>query len=165
MVRRGAIAESDEDKRLRGNPGKRKLKPEDKETEEKKPEEKFLPPPPKHLDKFAKDEWDRMSAEMSTYGSLKKTDLTVFEFYCSAVGDVRRLREYLKKNQRYIKLRNNTFTPRPEVRELNEAIKAVQKWAPLLGLTPNSRIGLKLKPEKNESSNPGKSSQLSEIFD
>ncbi len=163
MGRRGATAESYEEMKERGNPGKRKP-PKDEATNSKKTGEPFLPPPPKNLDKFAKAEWINMSTEMAKFDSLCATDLSVFEFYCQAVGDVRRLREYLKDNGRYVTHRNNTHTPRPEVKELAEAQKAVQKWAPLLGLTTSARIGLKLKP-RYESNKSESDSELSEIFD
>lgn len=163
MGRRGAKAETYEEMLERGNPGKRKP-PKDYEPENKEPGQEFLPAPPKHLDKYAKEEWINMSTEMAKLNSLSATDLSVFEFYCLAVGDVRRLREFLAKNKRYVQNNNKTYTPRPEVKELAEAQKAVQRWAPLLGLTPSARIGLKLKP-RNASTNTGSSSKLSEILD
>jgi len=67
---------------IQGNPGKRKLN----DAEPAPPGVDRLPPPPSHLSQIAMDKWDDMGPVLLGMGCLTRSDLDVFETYCTVYG-------------------------------------------------------------------------------
>ena len=66
---------------LRGNPGKRPIKPEPEPTVPEK-----LPEPPAFLDEQAQNEWWRVAPELHALGLLTVVDTMPLAAYCDAFG-------------------------------------------------------------------------------
>jgi P27 family predicted phage terminase small subunit len=66
---------------LKGNPGKRPLRPEVEPQYLDEP-----PPPPDHLSTFAREEWVRLAPELVRMRLLSSADTGSFAIYCDAFG-------------------------------------------------------------------------------
>src|SRR4249920_2704931 len=66
-------------KLLKGNPGKRPIRPEPEPAVPATP-----PDPPEFLDEHAKNEWWRVAPELHALGLLTVLDLAPFAAYCQA---------------------------------------------------------------------------------
>ena len=72
---------------VQGNPGKRRLN----DAEAVSPKLDALPPPAAHLSPLAKDKWEDMGPVLLGMGCLTRSDLDVFEVYCSIYARLREM--------------------------------------------------------------------------
>lgn len=149
-------------KLLKGNPGHRPP-PED----EPKPEPN-IPKCPKHLDKEARQEWNRMVKELESLGMLTNLDKAVFALYCQTYST-------WAQASRQIQEKGMVFTTAPSTRTLKDgsvkvsggglpivnpyfsiADKAKEQMMKALiemGMTPSSRSRVKATPPPKEAEN------------
>jgi P27 family predicted phage terminase small subunit len=138
-------------KMMEGNPGKRRLP-----VNEPIPEDKSKPMPPKQLDAYALEEWDRVCDGLHGMGILYSIDMAILAAYCVAYSRWRRAEEELIKEE---KVRNidsllkeipstGRVMPHPLVTVASEASKDMIRYAAHLGMTPSARAGLGVDPRK-----------------
>jgi P27 family predicted phage terminase small subunit len=77
-------------KLLRGNPGKRPIRPEPQPEQPPTPLE-----PPDFLSAYARDEWRRVAPELHRLGLLTTLDVAILAAYCSAYARWRTTEELL----------------------------------------------------------------------
>jgi P27 family predicted phage terminase small subunit len=121
-------------KLLRGNPGKRRVNAPDERLPAAVPE------CPAHLEGEARQEWDRMSAELFRLGLLTALDRAALSAYClawgrwvEAEGVVKRTGEVLKSKETGNMYRN------PYLDVANRAMKQMKEFLTEFGMTPSSR--------------------------
>lgn len=134
-------------KMLQGNPGKRKLNDEEPDFG------MGAPPRPTWLDRYAKQEWDRLSEILVSARVLTKGEIGVLAVACDAYSQLRQCKDYLKKtgSLSYATTLLNgdkVYRPYPEAIRRESARKQYLSSLAELGLTPSSRTKVKRIPEK-----------------
>lgn len=129
---------------LNGNPSKIDLK--EREAREPKPRKK-APPCPKHLDKWAKKEWNRMAPILERLGLLTEADGTAFAAYCQL---------YSRWIQLENRIQNQNVTDfmlldkqHPLVVASRQTLQLLRSVCTELGMTPSAR-GRMLTPGEPE---------------
>ena len=140
-------------KRKMGNPGRRPLP----ENEPQPPEE--MPDAPAHLDRYAREEWDRMAPIAFNMGVLTTADRAVFSAYCMAYSRWRRAEEVIQKEAReenkeglFVAKKTGTLVVNPLLKVSQEAAHDMLKYAVEMGLTASARARLAVSPQKKEKS-------------
>jgi P27 family predicted phage terminase small subunit len=131
---------------LRGNPGKRPLRPEPEPARE--PE---CPDAPSYLTGYAIDEWYSVGPELHRLGLLTVLDVSSFAGYCEAHHRWRLAREALQRmadrdpitHGLLVKTAIGDARRNPLVRAVEAAADEMLAWASEFGLTPvaRARIG------------------------
>src|SRR5262245_3271377 len=127
---------------LRGNPGKRAVRPEPQPTQT--PE---TPDPPPFIVGYAADEWWRCGPELHRLGLLTIIDLMPFAAYCEAYARWRSAEEALYQMAERdqvtgaLLIRSADGNPRqnPLVRMAHNAAADMLRFAAEFGLTPSAR--------------------------
>jgi P27 family predicted phage terminase small subunit len=127
---------------LRGNPGKRPMKPEPQP--EQLPD---MPSPPPHIIGFARDEWQATGIELYRLGLLTKVDVAAFSCYCFSYGQWRAAAETLAKmqandpitNGMMIKTKYGDAAANPLVAVVRKHAGDVVRYAGEFGLTALAR--------------------------
>lgn len=115
------------------------------------------PPPPKHLDTFAKEEWRRIMPYLIDQQIVTKVDLTGVETYCDMISTIRKTRLLM---QRALKdAAQSEDGDSAEYQRLfgvvNRASVTARQLAAEYGLTPVSRMKLgELTKEDDDADNP-----------
>jgi P27 family predicted phage terminase small subunit len=132
---------------LRGNPGKRPMKPEPQ------PEQAAnVPDPPPFITGYAADEWWRTAPELHRLGLLTRIDVPALAAYCHAFGQWRMAAESLAKmqandpimNGMIIKTKYGDAAMNPLVSIARKHAGDVIRYASEFGLTPVARTRLAL---------------------
>jgi P27 family predicted phage terminase small subunit len=131
--------------RLRGNPGKRKLRPGPQPSRTE-----LVPEPLPFLSEYAKEEWQRVAPELHVLGLLTPLDHTAFGAYCNAYSQWRTAVEVLARlasNDPIMSgllVRNVDGTPRrnPLIKVAKDAARDMSTFAGHFGLTPVARTRL-----------------------
>jgi P27 family predicted phage terminase small subunit len=125
-------------KKLQGNPGKRKLNPDEPAPPA------GIPECPDYLDVLARREWKRVSALLAASGILTEIDGTALAAYCQAYshwldaeGQVRKLGTIVKTPSGYPILN-------PHVVLAKQAMQQMHKFLVEFGMTPSSRSRLRI---------------------
>jgi P27 family predicted phage terminase small subunit len=132
-------------KLLRGNPGKRPLKPE--------PEPAIAPAcpePPLFLDAYARDEWHRVAPELWRIGLLRVTDVACLAVYAMAYSQWRQASEALARiaagdpvmHGLLVKTADGNARRNPLVKVASDAASDMLMVAGLFGLTRVARARL-----------------------
>jgi P27 family predicted phage terminase small subunit len=130
---------------LRGNPGKRPMKPE--------PQPKiaaYVPEPPPFITGYAADEWWRAAPELHRLGLLTQIDVPALAAYCHAFGQWRLAAESLAMMQAndpimhgmIIKTKYGEAAMNPLVSIARKHAGDVIRYAAEFGLTPVARARL-----------------------
>ena len=129
-------------KLIRGNPGRRPVRPE--------PEPQIaeqLPEPPDFLSEDAKGEWRRIIEEMVRLRLVTSVDTTLFAVYCESVAHWKAAVEALGRmaaqdpvmHGLLIKDRDGEARQNPLVRVVRNAGETMLRYAAEFGLTPVAR--------------------------
>lgn len=105
-----------------------------------------IPAPPKHLSKYAKKEWKRMSDILHAMGLLTQLDYSEFSLYCQAYGRWVEAEEKLLKTGLVVKTTNGNPINSPFLNIASSAMRDCHKFLSEFGMTPSSRT--KIKTEK-----------------
>jgi P27 family predicted phage terminase small subunit len=130
---------------LRGNPGKRPMRPE--------PQPEIaadVPEPPAFITGYAADEWHRTAPELHRLGLLTRIDVPALAAYCHAFGQWRMAAESLAKmqandpmmNGMIIKTKYGDAAMNPLVSIARKHASDVIRYAAEFGLTPIARTRL-----------------------
>ena len=130
---------------LRGNPGKRPMKPE--------PQPEIaadVPEPPPFITGYAADEWWKTAPELHRLGLLTRIDVPALAAYCHAFGQWRMAAESLAKmqandpimNGMIIKTKYGDAAMNPLVSIARKHAADVIRYASEFGLTPVARTRL-----------------------
>ncbi len=130
---------------LRGNPGKRPMKPE--------PQPEIaadVPEPPPFIAGYAADEWGRTAPELHRLGLLTRIDVPALAAYCHAFGQWQMAAESLAKmqandpimNAMIIKTKYGDAAMNPLVSIARKHAADVIRYASEFGLTPIARTRL-----------------------
>jgi P27 family predicted phage terminase small subunit len=130
---------------LRGNPGKRPMKPE--------PQPEIaadVPEPPAFITGYAADEWWRTAPELHRLGLLTRVDVPALAAYCHAFGQWRMAAESLAKmqandpimNGMIIRTKYGDAAMNPLVGIARKHAGDVIRYAGEFGLTPVARTRL-----------------------
>jgi P27 family predicted phage terminase small subunit len=139
-------------KKLRGNPGGRKLNPEPDFGTDRKPA------CPAWLDKDAKAEWRAVVNRLYDAGIVKSVDRSVLAAYCVAFS---RWRRFEKAAQEFklpvLKSEGGNWYMNPAILMAQSAMKEMLACAAQLGMTPSAR-------SKIVTSRPVKEKTLADIL-
>jgi P27 family predicted phage terminase small subunit len=139
-------------RKLRGNPGKRKVVPDKAapmkgEHPEPKPGEIAtlpIPAPPQHLSKLAKDTWRAYAPELVRSGLLRNLDSMSFEQFCETRARWMRAMKFIgKKKNGETYEKDGVIRLRPEAKIASECAKQLRSYAQEFGLTPAARTKVK----------------------
>ena len=118
-----------------------------------------LPSPPSHLDKYAKEEWDRLASGLHTIGILYEVDTAVFAAYCQAYSRWRTAEEGIQKSAGIegavfgalvCLTTKGTLMKHPLVDISEKAAAAMVKYSLEFGLSPSARARLAIDPGKKK---------------
>ena len=132
-------------KLLRGNPGKRPIKPE--------PQPRVaegVPEPPAHLTDDARLEWERIAPELYRLGLLTVLDTQTLVAYCDAYGRMMTCKRAIAlmaakdplTRGLMIKTTNGNVIQNPLVGTMNKAALNMVRYASEFGLSPCARTRL-----------------------
>lgn len=139
-------------KRLRGNPGKRKIIPDTAapmkgEHPAPKPGEIAtlpIPPPPQHLSRLAKQTWREYAPELVLSGLLRHLDSMSFEQFCETRARWMRAMKFIgKKKNGETYEKDGVIRLRPEAKIASDCAKQLRSYANDFGLTPAARTKVK----------------------
>jgi P27 family predicted phage terminase small subunit len=130
---------------LRGNPGKRPMRPEPRPAIEPK-----CPDPPAFLSPYAQDEWWRVAPELHVLGLLTSVDVACLAAYCAAYATWREAAEALEKSAArdeqwhglLIKGVDGNVRRNPLVKIAADAAEDMLRFAGEFALTPVARSRL-----------------------
>ncbi len=112
------------------------------------PEE--MPDCPSHLDKEAKKEWKRVGVILQNIGLMTQLDMAVLAGYCKSYSQwVEATLEVQARGMVYKKV-DGTPGLNPYLRIANDAYDRMMKAAVLIGLSPSSRVNLKVEKPKEK---------------
>jgi P27 family predicted phage terminase small subunit len=130
---------------LKGNPGKRPARklPEPARTKE-------CPPPPRHLQGYAKEAWLELAPELHRLNLLTTLDVGPFSVYCAAYAMWRQadeaIEEMAKQDPRghvlTVKGSAGSQITNPLLRIASQAMDDMRRIGAEFGLSPNARLRL-----------------------
>ena len=130
---------------LKGNPGKRPARspPEPARADE-------CPPPPTHLNGYAKETWLQVAPELFRLGLLTLLDMGPFAAYCSAAAQLRQAEEAIERMAKQdprghaltVKGSAGSQVKNPLLRIASQAMADMQRIGAQFGLTPSGRLRL-----------------------
>ncbi len=132
MTIRGRKPKPTREKKLRGNPGKRRLNQREAKADP------CIPSCPKHLNAHAKAEWKRVAEELYQAGLLTQLDRGALAAYCGAYG--RWVAVEIQLKAKYLAVGSTgSYVVNPLVRAANVLRAQVVSFAAEFGMTPSSR--------------------------
>jgi len=137
MARTGRPPEPTKLKLIKGNPGKRPIKPEPKPPPSK-------PLRPQWLVGYARAEWERVVPTLDRLGLLTVVDRSVLAAYCEATAGLKaaskdlRERGYLIKSKR----EDGALVKNPSNQLLRDYARLIATYSSMLGLSPGDRVRL-----------------------
>ncbi len=132
-----------EDKKMRGNPGKRRLEEDLTNAVEKLFE---LPPAPAHLGMYGKKEWDRTGPNLVKLRLLAESDLPAFEAYCMNI-DLMIESKIMINNEGMTIMGSRGPVRNPAIAAFGQASTAIRGFVAEFGLSPSARSRIKLPSE------------------
>jgi P27 family predicted phage terminase small subunit len=119
-------------RKLRGNPGKRPMRPT--------PEPAILPKcpePPEWLHEYAREEWWRTAPQLHVLGLLSSVDIACLSACCSSYGMWRQASEELAREQGLLVMTQAGDQRRsPLIKIIADAASDMVRYAGEFGLTP-----------------------------
>lgn len=110
-----------------------------------------MPKCPRHLNKAARAEWNRMVKELEPLGILTNLDKAIFAVYCEAFSTWAEATTKIQE-MGMVRITKNGFTEQnPYFPIANKAKEQMMKALVELGMTPSSRSRVKVPPKEEES--------------
>jgi P27 family predicted phage terminase small subunit len=132
-------------KLLQGNPGRRKLSPDEPEPKA------MLPPAPEHLDEEAVAEWQRMGEKLHKLGLVTEIDKSALAVYCMAwsrwVEAEGKIKEF---GSVMISPKSGFLVQSPYLQIANRSMEQMMKVLVEFGMTPSSRSRIHVAPRQEE---------------
>ena len=119
-------------RKLRGNPGKRPMRPP--------PEPAILPKcpePPEWLHEYAKEEWWRTAPQLHVLGLLSSVDIACLSAYCSSYAMWRQASEELERLT--VETQAGDLRRHPLIKVIADVASDMVRYAGEFGLTPVAR--------------------------
>jgi len=110
-----------------------------------------MPRCPAHLNKAAKIEWKRAGKILQDIGLMTDLDMAVFAGYCDAFAQWAEATEKVHETGLVYKKTDGSPALNPYLRVAREAYERMMRAAVLLGLSPSSRVGLKVEKPRPKS--------------
>jgi P27 family predicted phage terminase small subunit len=120
-------------KKLEGNPGKRKFNPDEPDPDSE------IPTMPAHLDATAKAEWKRITPQLLSLGLISEVDRGPIAAYCQAWSRWVDAEENIQRFGSVIKTPKGYPVQSPYLGIANHAMDQVRKFAIEFGMTPAAR--------------------------
>jgi P27 family predicted phage terminase small subunit len=120
-------------KKLEGNPGKRKLNPLEPEPDSE------IPSMPIHLDAAAQTEWKRITPHLLSLGLISEVDRGPIAAYCQSWSRWMDAEENVQRFGSLIKTPKGYPVQSPYVGIANHAMDQMRKFAIEFGMTPAAR--------------------------
>ena len=133
-------------KRLQGNPGRRPLP----ENEPEPQALKSMPRAPSYLDVEGRKFWKEIGAELLEVGLITELDLSAFAACCVAYSRWRQAQKDLNGADLIYTTDTGFKRPNPVISIERNYFDEMLKMLCQFGLTPSSRVGLKVEPKKEE---------------
>jgi len=146
MAKPGPRPQPTAKKKLRGNPGRRKLPK--REPQPRRPT--GIPRAPAHLDKGGQKEWRRMAREIYPTGVMTVVDRAVLEAYCSEYSKWIYATGQIQKHGMLIKAQSGFPMQSPYLQIANKAQGEMRKWLCEMGCTPSSRSRVETVPGEKD---------------
>lgn len=137
---------STEDKKLRGNPGKRAL------HEDQLPKSKILfalPDPPPYLGEFGEKEWHRTGPALIQMKMLAESDLPAFQAYCMNIQLMIESMLDIQANGLTIMGQRGRIK-NPAVVSFGQATTAIRGFVSEFGLSPSARSRIRVPTEDED---------------
>lgn len=131
-------------KKLRGNPGKRKLNNEEPVYTRRAPD------CPEYLTGLARKEWTRVVNLLAAAGVVVEIDRAALAAYCDAYQRWIEARQKVTKQGTVLTGPNGGLYQNPHLSVANKALEQMIKIASEFGMTPSSRSRLKVEKTPNE---------------
>ena len=130
---------------LKGNPSRRPLRcpPAPARADE-------CPPPPRHLNAYAKEEWQNIAPELHRLNLLTILDIGPLAAYCSAAAQLRQAEEAVERMAKRdprghaltVEGSAGNHVTNPLLRIASRAMADMQRIGAQFGLTPSGRLRL-----------------------
>jgi P27 family predicted phage terminase small subunit len=141
---RGRVPKPTEQKKLEGNPGKRKIN-----NQEPKPAI-VIPPPPDHLDEIALEEWTRLTTELQKLRMITVLDRAPLVALCQAWADyIKACDEVEKEGGVLFSDKGNAYL-NPWTGIKTNAMDRILRISSEFGMTPSARSRLKVEMPTEE---------------
>jgi P27 family predicted phage terminase small subunit len=124
--------------RLRGNPGKRRLRPGPQPARTE-----AAPDPLPFLSEAAKAEWLRLAPEMHRLNLLTALDLAVFGAYCASFGRWVEAEELIETQGLVAKGSTGNDVVHPAVKIATQSARDLCRYAAEFGMTPCARARMR----------------------
>ena len=144
MTPRGRKPKPTEQKKLEGNPGKRKIN-----EKEPKPDV-VIPPPPDHLDGIALEEWYRITPELQKLRMITALDRAPLVALCQAWGDYIKACEKLEEEGEVLISDKGNAYQNPWANFKTSAMDRILRISAEFGMTPSARTRLKVEMPTEE---------------
>lgn len=153
MGKRGPAPKPTNLKLLQGNPGKRPIN-----QDEPKPKP-IAPKPPSWLPKEAKKIWKDLAKKLEPLALFTEVDYLNMQNLCLAAARVKEMELALAENGVLMEIHRTDkdgnivstyYQQRPEVSILHKNMELVNKLGAKFGLSPADRVGLGVKPKKEQ---------------
>ncbi len=135
----GRIGKSAEEKKLRGNPGRRPIEISSSSDKNKKSN---MPEMPVDLNQDAKIVWNEIYKDFLELGVIEKVDRIMLEQFCNVVARKRKIQALLDAEDYTVISQSKHGTMmrlRPEYQVLRDCEKEIRTIADQFGLNPLSR--------------------------
>ena len=148
MGRRGPKPQPTAQRRLRGNPGKRKL------NDREPTPELAVPSCPDWLNKDARAEWKRIVPELVTMHLLTRVDRAALACYCQAWATFKQAQAEIDTYGLTMVTPQGFELQRPEVAIASKAMQQIRAFSSEFGFTPSARTSIKVgaPPKKKDKS-------------
>jgi P27 family predicted phage terminase small subunit len=128
---------------LQGNPGKRPLNMDE-------PKPRGTPTCPKFLDKIAKQEWKRISKELTVCGLLTAVDRAALTGYCLCWSRLARAEAHVQNLGEIVRTATGDVIPNPWLGVVNRCLDQMRKYLIEFGMTPASRSRIHITQQESQ---------------
>lgn len=145
MGLRGPLPETTKAKKLKGNPGHRRLPDDEPEPEVLEQ----VPAPPDWMPRKACDAWELVTRELHKADMLHALDLPILELFCMAYHQWREILNAVETEGYTFRVHDDEGNLKyaqqtPEIVLASKLSKDINTWAKVLGLGPAYRVGLRI---------------------